>query len=159
MANFAVFMILIATLHSTKGADDAVCTQERQKCNIKCGYNVSDDEIKCLHRQLIRCRCQASPSASTTLAASAGSNGWTLIKSYSFSNMSTVLSDWKVVVKPTSWAPYLRQEYVNRSETLNVRNGRLVIRAYREDGKYYSARIQSRDAFSPAAYDGIIAIL
>jgi hypothetical protein len=79
---------------------------------------------------------------------------WQIIKQYNFSVMNAVRSDWTIGLFVPGVFGNDKQAYVDSNETLYIRDGHLIMRAYRrENDTYDSSRLLSKQSFTPADYD------
>lgn len=78
---------------------------------------------------------------------------WQIFKQYNFTDMTAVRADWNIEVLPVGWNEAL-SAFVDDPRTLFTRDGHMIIRAYRENGSYYSGSLLSKQLFTPAEFVG-----
>ena len=73
------------------------------------------------------------------------SSYWCVQKEYKFNDWNKINSDWNIGWNSSLSSINGSSEYVYHSEqnysTVFIRNGNLVIRAYRQNGTYYAGRL------------------
>ncbi len=71
--------------------------------------------------------------------------------------MKNINNEWYIQDNRSSSKDLARmgwENYLNNEETVFVRNGVLVVKAFRLNGTYYSARLRSKQAYSPSIHKG-----
>jgi hypothetical protein len=81
---------------------------------------------------------------------------WCIQKNYTFNNIETIGYEWHIQdsLSDNRINTDGIENYINNNETLFVRNGNLIVRAFRQNGTYLSARLLSKTAFTPSNHKG-----
>lgn len=81
-------------------------------------------------------------------SSSAFAQNWQVLKKFNLNSIEAVKSEWEVETHDPGFVNHELQQYTDSQSTLFIRDGHLIVKAYRQNGRYYSGRIHSKNTFS-----------